>query len=401
MNILVLTSVYKDRSLGNLDGSTDVVNSFVHDWVRMGHRVIVIHNSHRYPIFIHYLPRALKKKLASRLGFGIADYKAICEKKYEDSGAQVWRLPMLKLIPHKSPARNAIQKRVEKIKAILKKTDFKPDVITGHWASPQMEIISELKKQYQCCTAVVLHGNGYVSSSSFPVKEYLKYIDKLGCRSATQAKQIKELLQLEEMPFVCYSGVPDAYLQNFKLDTTKFINIKTWKFIYIGRLVQYKHVETIIKALATFSDIDWKLDIVGDGAEEGNLKQTARECNCIERVTFHGRVPRDTVMELLKESHCFVLVSKGEVFGLVYLEAMAASCVAIGSIGEGIDGVIVDGQNGLLCEPADVQALRKKLQVLFSMDTNGTCELVTNGYKTAEEFADSKVAEKYMKSVFS
>lgn len=401
MNILVLTSVYKDSSLGNLDGSTNVVNSFVHDWVKLGHRVIVIHNSHKYPLFVHKLPDELKKKLASRMGFGIADYKAICEKQYEDGGAQVWRLPMLKLIPHKAPAKGVIKRQVDKIKKILTKADFKPDVMTGHWASPQMEIISELKKQYHCCTAVVLHGNGYVSSSKFPSKEYLKNIDKLGCRSVAQAKQIKELLNLEELPFVCYSGVPDAYLRKFKIDTNKFKDIKTWKFIYVGRLVKYKHVETIIRALASFIEIDWTLDIVGDGAESDYLKQTAKNCGCIEKVMFHGRVSRNKVMELLKETHCFILVSKGEAFGLVYLEAMAASCVAIGSIGEGIDGVIVDGKNGFLCEPADESALQKKLQTLFRMGTNNVCELVENGYKTAEEFADSKVAEKYLDDLFS
>lgn len=397
MNILVLTSVYKDYSLGNLDGSTDVVNSFVHDWVRMGHRVMVIHNSHRYPKFVHSLPRALKKKIASQLGFPIADYIAICEKHYEDGGAQVWRLPMLKLIPHKAHPKGVIQKQVEKIIEILRQADYKPDVITGHWASPQMEIISKLKEQYQCRTAIVLHGNGYVGSRSFPAKVYLKNIDRIGCRSVAQAKQIKELLGLKEKPFICYSGVPDVYLHNFKLDTKKFKDIKTWKFIYIGRLVKYKHVETVIKALASFSDINWKLDIVGDGAEEDYLKQTARKCNCFEKIIFHGRVPRDKVMELLKNSHCFVLVSKGEVFGLVYLEAMAASCVTIGSFGEGIDGVLVDEKNGFLCEPADEEALKKKLQSLFTMDTNRVCELAKNGYQTAVEFADSKVAEKYLK----
>lgn len=63
-------------------------------------------------------------------------------------------------------------------------------------------------------------------------------------------------------------------------------------------------------------------------------------------------------MYLMKKSHCFVMVSKGEILGLVYLEAMASSCVAIGSIGEGIDGIIVDGENGCLCTPADLEALR-------------------------------------------
>ena len=49
MRILMLTSVYKDESLGNKDTSTNIVNSFVKEWKKQGHEVLVIHNSHCYP----------------------------------------------------------------------------------------------------------------------------------------------------------------------------------------------------------------------------------------------------------------------------------------------------------------------------------------------------------------
>ena len=65
MKILVLTSVYRDYSLGDLDTSTNVINSFVKEWTRIGHEVVVIHNSHNYPILVHLLPRILRKKIAS------------------------------------------------------------------------------------------------------------------------------------------------------------------------------------------------------------------------------------------------------------------------------------------------------------------------------------------------
>ena len=48
MNILVLTSVYKDFSMGTRDGSTPIVNAFVKEWTGLGHKVIVIHNCHSY-----------------------------------------------------------------------------------------------------------------------------------------------------------------------------------------------------------------------------------------------------------------------------------------------------------------------------------------------------------------
>lgn len=399
MNILMLTSVYKDKSLGNIDRSTDVINSFVYEWVKMGHRVIVIHNAHSYPVFIQKLPFFIKSYLETKINFFIADYEAVSEKQYEDNGVKIWRIPILKLVPHKTPGDSIIRKQVKKINNVLKKENFEPDIIVGHWASPQMEMISELKKFHPCRNAVVLHGNGYINTSSFPTAKYLKNIDKIGCRSVTQAKQVKDLLNLKEMPFVCYSGVPDKYLQQFKLNLEKFKDIKVWKFIYVGRLVHYKRVDVIIKALSMISEQSWQLDIVGDGSELDNLKRTARESGCEERVIFHGRIPRDDVMTLMKDAHCFVMVSKGEVFGLVYLEAMAASCVAIGSLREGIDGIIVDGENGMLCEPADVNALYNKIQQLLFMNAANICNMVTKGYASALCFSDSNVAKTYLNNV--
>ena len=89
MRILMLTSVYKDESLGNKDTSTNIVNSFVKEWKKQGHEVLVIHNSHCYPRVIHEIPEKLKKSLAARMGFSISDYDAVKEKEYQDNGRSI------------------------------------------------------------------------------------------------------------------------------------------------------------------------------------------------------------------------------------------------------------------------------------------------------------------------
>ncbi|MBR4668834.1 MAG: glycosyltransferase, partial [Butyrivibrio sp.] len=253
-----------------------------------------------------------------------------------------------------------------------------------------------LKKTFSCRTAVVLHGTDYVDQPHFMNKDYLKYIDKLGCRSKTQAEIIQKLLSMHELPFVCYSGVPDEYLEKFKLNIDKFDNIAKWKFTYVGRLVGYKRVDIIIQALNKI-DFEWELNIVGDGAERKKLENLCSDLQCTDKVKFHGKIARDQVMDLLKETHCYVMVSKGEVFGLVYLEAMAASCITIGSIGEGIDGIIIDGQNGYLCEAANLDSLVMKLkEMLCNPDLQ---KVATEGYKTAGEFSDSSVAMDYLRKI--
>ncbi|MBD9190874.1 MAG: glycosyltransferase [Catenibacterium mitsuokai] len=399
MKILMLTSVYKDQSLGNKDTSTNIVNSFVKEWKKQGHEVIVVHNSHCYPRFIHEIPANLKKSLAVKMGFAISDYNAVMTKEYLDNGVKVFRLPIKKYIPHSQPTKGAITKQVSKIVTILRKENFNPDIITGHWASPQMEIISELKKVYNCKTAVVLHGTGYINSKKFNATKYLKNIDYLGARSLSQAKQIKDILQLKKLPFVCYSGVPDEYLKEYKLNLDKYKNIKTWEITYVGRLVSYKNIDATINALSKIQDVNWRFNIVGDGASRTELEELVRKLNLTEKVHFLGRVSREQVMKILKDTHIFVMISTNEIFGLVYLEAMAASCLTIASKNGGVDGIIKCEKNGFLCEEGNNIELHSILNRIIKKEVNEISNIVEMGYKTAREYSDSEVARVYIKNI--
>lgn len=400
MKILMLTSVYRDVSLGNRDTSTNIVNSFVKEWIKQGHEVIVIHNSHCYPRLIHELPASIKKYLAARMGYAISDYDGVKSKTYNENGVKIYRLPIKKYVPHSKPNNDVIKKQISKIISILKRENFNPDVITGHWASPQMEIISELKKIYNCKTAVVLHGTGYINSPKFAAKTYLKNIDSLGARSLSQAKQIKDILQLDKLPFVCNSGVPDEYLKEYKLNLDKYKNIKTWKISFVGRLVSYKNVDSTIKALSGIKDISWEFNIVGDGGCREELERLVKELNLSDKIHFLGHVPREQVMKILKDTHIFVMISTNEIFGLVYLEAMAASCLTIASKAGGVDGIIIDNDNGFLCHEADDNELKQILQYIMESDYKSLIQIVNHGYMTVQNYSDYKVAEKYLNDIY-
>lgn len=396
MRILVLSSVYRDESLGRVDTSTNVVNLFVREWNKQGHEVLVIHNSHCYPKIVHKIPKKVKKMLASKMGFEISDYEAVKEKEFMDYGVKIFRLPIKKFIPHCKPSNNVIEKQVNRIIEILKKENFKPEVITGHWASPQMEIISKLKMKYNCRTAIVLHGVGYIGSSGYRIKDYLKNIDLIGARSLSQSRRLKDILKLEQLPFVCSSGIPDEYIDSYKLNTEKYNDIKTWRITYVGRLVSYKNIDSTIRALSEINDINWEFNIVGEGAQYCELEKLARGLNCIERIHFFGHIQRNEVMQILKDTHIFVMISKDEVFGLVYLEAMAASSLVVASRNGGVDGIIVDNENGFLCTEGNTKELKGILINIMDKDKESLKHIVAKGYERVKDYSDYKVAERYL-----
>lgn len=396
MNILMLTSIYPAPEDKN-ENVTKVVRYFVQSWVKDGHNVRVIHNVHRYPSIVHKLPNVIKKKLAGYLNFYIPDINDVNTRHFSDGSVEVCRFPIVKYIPHGEPSDKEIEKQVERIKNVLEEASFVPDIIMGHWCSPQLKIISKLKAIYNCKTSLVLHGRGYFDSPRSQCGEYLPNIDRLGCRSRCEAQYVSSVLNMEKPPFVCYSGVPDSFVEGREFEGEKFSTVnEKLRFIFVGRLVEMKHIDKVLRALAKFPK-PFVFDVIGTGSEEERLKKLAAELGISDKVVFHGRMPREEVLEHLRKAHAFLMISKGEVFGLVYLEAMAASCVTIGSENEGIDGVIVDGENGLLSPAASEEGLNKTLLKLANMSEDELVSIAKAGFRTACEFTDSNVARWYLR----
>lgn len=95
------------------------------------------------------------------------------------------------------------------------------------------------------------------------------------------------------------------------------------------------------------------------------------------------------------------MISKNESLGLVYLEAMAKGCITIGSRNEGIDGVIVDGLNGFLCEAGNHNELSGIINKINSLPRLEKSKISLNAIQTATNLTDYKVAENYIETVIS
>ncbi len=402
MNILVMTSVYPDAENTSNENATKVVKYFAESWAGFGHDVYVIHNSHKYPTVIHKLPHSFKRIIASKIGFYIPDYSDVCKKKFEINGIKGMRLPILKLRPHRKVGSKQVKEQVKAILSQLDSINYIPDLIVCHWVCPQVQLLKGLRARWNDVrTAVVLHGSDYIYDKDFEMEIYLKDIDVLGCRSKTEAISVKKGLKLDTMPFVCYSGIPDAFVKNSAFHAEKFSDTSILRMCFVGRLVKYKNVDLLIRAISQCNEIPCRLDIVGEGAEKENLMQLAKELGVADSIVFHGRKTRSEVLDIMKQAHLFTMISKGEVFGLTYLEAMIASCIPIGSTGEGIDGVIENGKNGYLVTPDNESELVSQIKHAYAMSKDEMVALALSAYDTAVQFSDSKMAQLYLDNVLA
>jgi len=86
---------------------------------------------------------------------------------------------------------------------------------------------------------------------------------------------------------------------------------------------------------------------------------------------------------------------------LVYLEALAAGCIVIGSKGEGIDGIIVNGENGFLVSPGNVNELKQRLIEFVSLNDGQYHEMMKNSHATIINLTDKETANRYLLEVKS
>lgn len=172
--------------------------------------------------------------------------------------------------------------------------------------------------------------------------------------------------------------------------------------LFVGALDKahyFKGMDFLLKAFSLLQDKKAHLLIVG----EGELKQDyIDECGWLgiaDRVFFAGRVSQEDLPKYFAASNFLVLpsVDKGEAFGIVLVEAMAAGKPVIASNLPGVRSVVSDKKNGLLFETGNEKDLVEKLDWLLE-NKKARKRFGKAGRKKAEtEFDWHKIAKKMEK----
>jgi glycosyltransferase involved in cell wall biosynthesis len=142
----------------------------------------------------------------------------------------------------------------------------------------------------------------------------------------------------------------------------------------IGRLVPQKAIHVLLEATPTLlrADPAIRVLVVGDGPLRGELEGQARGLGIAHAVQFAGY--QEDVVSAYAAMDVFVLPSRDEGFGLVFLEAMAVGIPVIGTRVIGSEDAVEDGATGLLVPYADAPALAQAVRRLLD-DAELRCRL--------------------------
>ena len=195
-------------------------------------------------------------------------------------------------------------------------------------------------------------------------------------------EQIEKRVPLEQKGYVVYNGV----------DTDKFVPVKreetgVFTISSVGNLIPLKGHKYLLQALQKVIEKgheNVKCIIAGRGYLEEELKELSADLGLQDYVEFIGYVPYEEVITLLQKSDAFILPSYYEAFGCVYLEAMACGVPAVGCKDNGIDEIIVNGENGYLVDMHNVEQIVDCIEKMISGNSS-----------VMSEKARASIVEKY------
>jgi phosphatidylinositol alpha-1,6-mannosyltransferase len=128
-----------------------------------------------------------------------------------------------------------------------------------------------------------------------------------------------------------------------------------------------KGVELVLQALARLHSRYPRLlyVVVGDGDLRPRLEHEVRARFPTLQVWFAGAQPPERLRGFYEAADVFVMPSRQEGFGIVFLEAMAVGRPVIAGRCGGAPEVVADGETGFLVEPSDVETLTARLALLL------------------------------------
>ena len=399
MKIFLLSTVYPAKY--SAKGTTPVIHYFAKEWAATGNDVHVFHTASCFPKLFYVLGKPFKKLLDTKLGH-IMPVQAPVEYDEEKDGVKISHIKLKKAKPHGRYSNKQIKRAFLKISSYVEKEGV-PDCFVGHWDNPQLELLNLLKEKYHRPVCLVYHDNHFTHLSKIygnDAENLVKNIDLVGFRNITAQAEYAKLFGAPSKTFIAASGVSKPFIEAGNSFERKIEDVD--RFAFVGSLIGRKYPIAVIEALSkSFQKSPFEMTYIGEGKDKSIIQQYYDEHGCKGSLNFTGRIPRNEVIDYLKNTDVFVMISKGEIFGLVYLEAMALGCITIAARHEGIDGIIEDGVNGFLCEAGNAAELATIISKIRGLSTAELNSISGKAKETANAYTDVAVADNYIQNLKS
>ncbi len=366
--------------------ATEFVTQYAVEWVSQGHEVYIIHLMRKYPAVFYSVAKILGKIGFNRYEKFLVPKEALTEANYIYKSIRIKRLLFRKNIPHSCVSKFEAKRLVKKtINYISSDTD----IFIGDCFDPILQLLPTIHKKYPMAKLYQIVHNSDFSYKSKNLVAGAEIIDTWLLRSKAQEAPLREYLRPLEVnnQLFMYSGIEPHLLAKNPRYRKEIHNL-----LYVGALYKTKGLGTILDAISKTKNSNLRLQVIGSGEDETFFKQKVKDLDLCGKVVFLGKKQHSEVFQYMDKADALVLISH-ETFGMVYVEAMSQACIPIGVKDDGIDGVVINGENGYLVPLADATALAELFDSWMNVKSEKVMYLSKNAYKTAKSLMTDALAE--------
>lgn len=178
-------------------------------------------------------------------------------------------------------------------------------------------------------------------------------VHRLNGRGVRRAKNVIAMTNtIREEIGMLYGVVAKVVRPGIALPSSYFnykFNFGNVHFLSVCRLEENKRLDWIIRAIFQMEHsssplslrMNWTLDIVGRGSQEGYLKHLCSELGLTDRVAFHGKVSDEKLEALYGEATLFLMPAI-QGYGLPALEALARNVPVVLHRQSGVSEILDD-----------------------------------------------------------
>lgn len=181
-------------------------------------------------------------------------------------------------------------------------------------------------------------------------------------------------------------------------------NDECFQVLFLGVLIERKGVHDLLNAIALMKKDgldNVKFVIAGTGVEEENLMRQCNELELGNYVEFTGWITSQRKVDLLKQSQMLVLPSYNEGLPIAILEAISYGLPVVSTNVGDIAAAVLDGKNGYLIEPADVNGLANAMRNIMTDKEQYTLMSKASRRLAEVKFSDEKYFDLIKKIYFT
>lgn len=237
----------------------------------------------------------------------------------------------------------------------------KPDILYSHYLFCTYES-TFLRNKYNIPLVAIEHWSDLqkenLSEHILQMAGSYQYADKVIAVSQSLQKTLYKRF-----------GINACVVNNMVGDVFSYersMSFSVLNFVTTGSLIHRKGYDLLIQAFAKaqLPNEQWHLNIIGSGEEKSHLQQQIEQNNLQDNITLAGQKSKEEIVAIYQQSDIFVLPSRSETFGVVYIEAMACGLPVIATPCGGPEEFVTD-KDGLLVPVDNVEKLAEAIKYMF------------------------------------